>query len=140
MIKRLSNRKSSVQKQGRNQYADILSSWKKSDTDPKIKKIFYVAIILAVANLVFQLFATYFLPPEIPLLYGMPEGEQQLINSSSFYFSATAGIGIVLLNFLLTKLSQNGFFHYSMAISSVCINLFIFITGIKIFTLVGLLF
>lgn len=114
-------------------------TFKKRTVCPKSPILFQAGLLIGLVNIVFQLTCVYFLPPQIPLLYGMPEGESQLIGSSLFFLSGVLGLSILLINYFLCKLTDNIFFQYSLMLSALVINIFILVTSLKIFMLVGYL-
>jgi len=77
------------------------------------------------------------LPPQIPLFYGLPEGEEQLASSLTLALPSLLSLIILLLNLGLSFIIQEEFIKRALILSSLLVALFSLITTFKIFFLVG---
>lgn len=77
------------------------------------------------------------LPPEVPLFYGLPQGEEQLASSLALILPATVSICLILINIFLSNFFKEGFLKKSLIISGVFSVLFPLATTAKIVFLVG---
>lgn len=111
----------------------------------KLSKIFTnpqtVVIIVCVAiNLLVILWvglSQNSLPPEVPLFYGMPMGEEQLASSSLLVLPAVIALILIAINFLLLKVSRDQFLQNVLVSTMVVITALSSITITKIVLLVG---
>lgn len=77
------------------------------------------------------------LPPEIPLFYGMPEGEEQLASSWLLGLPALLSLAILLINAGVSSAMENDFIKRTLVLVGIAATFFSTITVIKIFFLVG---
>lgn len=83
------------------------------------------------------LFRKSILPPEVPLFYGLPEGQEQLASSSALIFPSIISIFITLLNSTIASFVRDGFLKKSLIVSGIFSVLFPLATILKIIFLVG---
>lgn len=108
------------------------------ETEIPFKNIILAALltnILAI-GLVFLMRKNY-LPPEVPLFYGLPEGEAQLAPSINLIFPSILSLVVISLNILLISVIKDGFLKNTLSIVSLIVTFFSLITTIKIVFLVG---
>ena len=79
----------------------------------------------------------FFLPPEIPLFYGAPIGEEQLAKSIFCPLPAVISLLVFLINFLISKTVSSVFIKKALNSASYVVFILATITLIKIFFLVG---
>lgn len=89
-------------------------------------------IIIALSFLLHSL-----LPPEVPLYYGMPEGEDQLASSWILGLPSFLSFIILLTNIGIASLTENDFLKRTLILVGIAVTFFSAITSIKIFLLVG---
>ena len=77
------------------------------------------------------------LPPLVPLLYGRPAGEAELIVTAGLFIAPAASLIITVLNLLISLWVKDDFLKKILAISSIVIAGLMAITIIKIIFLVG---
>ncbi len=78
-----------------------------------------------------------FLPPVVPLFYGLPTGAEQLTPTLGLLLVPAVGLIITFINVFVSVISKDDFLKKSLIISSVFISLLLTITVIKIVLLVG---
>lgn len=78
------------------------------------------------------------LPPVVPLLYGKPVGESQLVPSYALVIAPLTALLITIVNFMLTKFSlKDTFLKNILNWSTVLVSVLSFITVTKVIFLVG---
>jgi len=77
------------------------------------------------------------LPPQIPLFYGLAEGEGQLAPWYLLSIPSLISLAILVVNSLLSTTISNDFLKRVMIISAISVTFFSLITTLKIFFLVG---
>ncbi len=77
------------------------------------------------------------LPPVVPLLYGQPQGDEQLATKYFLLLPAIIASGFVLLNFSLGKLMNDAFLNKVLIALMIGATILSTITTVKIFLLVG---
>ena len=91
-------------------------------------------------NLIFFLAIVFLqkrLPPEVPLFYGLAEGEEQLVPRLLLSLPNLIALIIILINTGLTLLTTNLFVKKILIMASVTATFLASITCLKIFFLVG---
>jgi len=78
-----------------------------------------------------------FLPPVIPLFYGLPSGTSQLVPTIGLVIAPTIGFNINLINITIASFVKDLFFKKTLAMSSMFVSVLVFITTLKIILLVG---
>lgn len=78
-----------------------------------------------------------FLPPEIPIFYGLPEGQEQLGSLYFLILPSIISLGIVFLNILLGIFIKDNYLVKILTITGIASTFFSFVTTIKIIFLVG---
>lgn len=77
------------------------------------------------------------LPPQIPLFYGLPEGEEQLTSGLMLSLPSILSLIVSFLNLGLSFIIQEEFIKRALILSSLLVTIFSLITTFKIFFLVG---
>ena len=77
------------------------------------------------------------LPPEVPLFYGLPEGEKQVVKWWFLVIPSIAAISFTAINLLICKRSKDNLIKKLSTYILIPINFFSFIAIIKIIILVG---
>ena len=97
-------------------------------------------ILCLIINLVMILLATLsiiILPPEIPLLYGLPEGKEQLVSSWAIITPNLAALIIMFTNSIFAIYTKDEYIKKIIVIAGFTVSFFAIITVLKIFFLVG---
>jgi hypothetical protein len=90
---------------------------------------------LVIIGLVFAL--QRFLPPQIPLFYGMPEGEGQLATSLLLFLPSLISLAIIFINISIGLVIKDEFLKKVLVASCAPVTFFSLITTVKIFFLVS---
>lgn len=93
--------------------------------------------VIDLLTAVFVLFAQNRLPPQVPLFYGLPLGEDQLAKPIFLLVPAILSCLIILANLLLAHLVKDDFLKKAFAVASFASAIFAAITTCKIIFLVG---
>lgn len=96
-----------------------------------IALIINLVVVLTAGLLVFRL------PPQIPLLYGLPEGEEQLVPSWCIIVPNLTSLLIIVLNSVLSNSVKDNYLKKILIFSGFASTFFATITTLKIFFLVG---
>lgn len=97
-------------------------------------------ILCLIINLVMILLTTLSiiaLPPEIPLLYGLPEGEEQLVKNWAITMPNLAALIIMFTNSIFAIYTKDEYIKKIIVLAGFTVSFFAIITVIKIFFLVG---
>ncbi|MFC1710515.1 hypothetical protein ACFL0F_02560 [Patescibacteria group bacterium] len=78
-----------------------------------------------------------FLPPEVPLLYGFPEGQDQLVSTYYLAIPSLVSLVITIINLILSSFVSDSLSKNALVFTSLVLTLFSFITTVKIIFLVG---
>lgn len=101
---------------------------------------FYTHLAAIVVNLavILILFATRgYIPPQVPLLYGNPTGERQIVNKNFLSLPLLIAAVIVVINLAITHNIKDKFLKQTLAVLSLSTTLLAAITVLKILFLVG---
>jgi hypothetical protein len=97
---------------------------------------FSIALNLLLAGLI--LILKGFLPPIVPLFYGLPDGAEQLIPYFGLTIAPAIGLIVTFVNVLISNAINDKLLRSALIISSVFISLLLAITTVKIVLLIGL--
>jgi len=101
------------------------------------KNLIYISFGLSTLSLILVLALQKYLPPQIPLFYGMAEGEEQLTSSLGLLIPAGLSLILVLLNSLISLFLENTFLQKILSVVSFTVTLLSVITVTKIVLLIG---
>jgi len=103
-----------------------------------LKNYIYAAISLnVVVTLVIIIFKN-FLPPIVPILYGRPSGEGQLVPTLGLLIVPAFSMAIAIVNSAVSNYSKNIFLQKILASASLLIAVLSAIAVLKIIFLIGL--
>ena len=100
-------------------------------------KLLYVSLIANILVLIFLIVSGGNIPPEVPLYYGLPEGESQLAQKGSLFIPTLISIVFILINSLFAYFSKDDYMKKTLVIGSFAITFLSVVTTIKIAFLVG---
>jgi len=101
------------------------------------KNIFVTALSISLLSIVSALVVQSFLPPQIPLFYGFPIGEEQLSSSLGLVIPGVVSLLILVVNFILVKIIKEDLLRKVLAAVALIASFFAIITTFKIIFLVG---
>lgn len=97
----------------------------------------YLSLAINVITIASIAFSRQLLPPVVPLFYGQPEGQMQLIATWGLLLAPGLAILIMIVNTILTTLIKDEFLKKVLMFSSLFVSLLSAITVLKIIFLVG---
>lgn len=99
-----------------------------------------LATVVGVAALIVSLISQKFLPPEIPLFYGLAQGEDQLSPKLGLLIPGALSLVITLLNEVASKSLEDDYLIKALAIASLFASIFAITTTVRIILLTGSIF
>ena len=97
----------------------------------------YASFVVNLLLIVFVLTIQRWLPPQVPLFYGMAEGEGQLSQSIFLTIPALAAIGITIVNIVISLGVKDTFIKKALIVAGLAATFLATITVVKIVFLVG---
>jgi len=97
----------------------------------------YASFVINLVVIVFVLIIRRWLPPQVPLFYGMAEGEGQLAPSIFLAIPAMAAIGISIANIFISLALKDTFIKKALIVAGLAATFLATITVVKIVFLVG---
>ena len=107
--------------------------WNRLPLKNYIYLAFGINIFLILAVLVFRAI----LPPQVPLFYGEPVGERQLVGSVSLLLAPLFALTVIFINTFIASKIDDIFAKKVLIVSSLFVSILVFITLTKIFFLIG---
>lgn len=102
-----------------------------------LKNLFIYSLILSTITLSFGLLAQIVLPPQIPLLYGLPQTNDQLVSSLMIILPSIISIFITIINAIFSIKSHDNYLKKILAFTTISIAVLSSITIFKIIFLVS---
>jgi len=100
----------------------------------------YIAFLVNLIIISFVFTLLWKLPPQIPLFYGLPEGEGQLAPDWALIIPNSTSLLILVLNILIANSIKDDFYKKILIIGAIVSTFFASITTLKIFFLIGSIF
>lgn len=100
-------------------------------------KLIYISILLNVMTMLVILFLKKQIAPEIPLFYGLPEGNSQIATNEELIIPSMISLLVILTNITISAVLQNEFLKKVLIIVSLIITLLSLTTTLEIFFLIG---
>jgi len=107
-----------------------------SETTP-FRTLVIAAVVLSLVLIVIVIIIQVFLPPEIPLFYGSPEGQSQIANRWFLVIPSSLSLIILLANLAISANIKDSFLKNSLVLAGLVTTVFATVTTLKIFFLVG---
>jgi hypothetical protein len=119
-----------------------MAIYQKITIDPRfeklpLKKLIVIFFILNLITIAFGLLAQFILPPEIPLLFGLPQTTEQLTPSIYIILPAITALIISFLNSLIAINLDGQYIKKTLAFSTALISILSLVATFKIIFLVG---
>ena len=92
---------------------------------------------ISVATIISVVLLQNTLPPEIPLFYGQPRGEEQLASPLSLIIPSVVSFAILSINLAVSVALEDDFLKKALVLTGAASVFFSTITTLKIFLLVG---
>ncbi len=100
------------------------------------KDLLIVAIAINILVILIVLLLQKFFPPQVPLLYGLPEGELQLVSSLSLTIPSLISLLVIVINVIISYFLKEEFFKKILIITAIGLSIFSITTTVKIVLLV----
>ena len=100
--------------------------------DIPYKNSLLIAAFANIAIIAIVLLLQKFFPPQVPLLYGLPEGEDQLVTSLSLTIPSLVSLLAIVINILISYLLKDEFFKKILVVTAIGLTIFSATTTIKI--------
>jgi len=107
--------------------------WKKV----AFKNLFLASVVIDVVAALAVVILENFLPPVLPLFFGLPTGETQLVGRLGLLIAPAAAFLLTILNLNVSLLTHDQFLKKILAVSALVVSVLIVITILKIILLVG---
>jgi hypothetical protein len=118
-----------------------LASFNKTQDELKKKipftKLLYLSLAVNFLVIIFFLIFRNNIPPEIPLFYGFPEGQDQLTQRGNLVLPSLVSIITIVLNSSIAYFSSDDFIKKTLVITGFALTFLSVVTTIKIAFLVG---
>lgn len=102
-----------------------------------LKKLYIFSFFISLIVLIIGVATQFFLPPEIPLYYGLPQTSDQLAPSMFIILPSLLSIIITITNIFLSMKNSGSYLKRALAFTSISISILATITTYKIFFLVS---
>jgi len=103
---------------------------------PFTKQIIY-CLVINLVMITLAILSIFMLPPEIPLLYGLPEGNDQLVKSWAIVIPNLTSLIIMFVNSILAMRTKDEYLKKVVILTGFTATFFAIITVLKIFFLIG---
>ncbi len=101
------------------------------------KEVFFIFFGVSFVGMVLVVLLLGNLPPVVPLLYGLPKGEDQLVPKIALIVPLLIAQVITVINMVLVKHTKDHFSQRALVYLVVAVNSLAIITVVKIVLLVG---
>jgi hypothetical protein len=95
------------------------------------------SLFICIGTIAALIFLKDHIPPQVPLFYGLPEGEEQLTSTTGLTIPSFVALIVIVVNTILATIFENNFVRNSLVLTSFAVTLFATITTIKVLFLVG---
>ena len=102
-----------------------------------LKGLLYISIIINFACIVAIFLLKNLLPPVVPILYGRPTGEGQLLPTFGLSIAPMVSLGIIVLNLFMGRVLKESFNLKIFIAAGFLVSVLSAITVLKIILLVG---
>lgn len=100
-------------------------------------KLLLFSLFICIGTILAIMYLKEHVPPQVPLFYGLPEGEEQLAGTLGLTVPSFLALIIIVINTILATIFENNFVRNSLVLTSFAVTLFATITTVKILLLIG---
>jgi hypothetical protein len=97
----------------------------------------YFCLFLAFATIIAAIVLLRWLPPQVPLYFGLPEGEAQLAPALGLILPSLVSLAVLTVNITACFFIEDDFLKKALILTAIGVTFFTTITTIKIILLVG---
>ena len=102
-----------------------------------LRGLFIASLIINLIVILLALLSRLILPPQIPLLYGLPQTAEQLVNSIFIILPSTLALVMTIINAFISIFIESTYLKKVLAFTSISLSLLALIGTFKIIFLVG---
>jgi hypothetical protein len=102
-----------------------------------LKNLIYISLAINILMVLSVLFLKKFLPPVVPLYYGLAKSEAQLAKQTYLIIPSLTSFTVLLVNIFFSIFSDNDYLKKTLIIGAFAVTFLSAITTIKITFLVG---
>ncbi|MCL4382848.1 hypothetical protein M1545_03600 [Patescibacteria group bacterium] len=109
-----------------------------TDVTP-FKNFVLASVVVNIVIILFIALGQGFLPPEVPLFYGMPEGQMQVSSKWFLLMPSSLALVFIVINLVISSFvkEKDDFLKRVLILGAITMTLFSIVTTVKIFFLVG---
>lgn len=100
-------------------------------------KLLYVSLLLNLVTILVVFLSRRILPPEVPLLYGLAEGDGQLIDRNGLLLPSLISIIIVLMNTAISLIISDGYLQKALVVTAFASSIIATVAIVETMFLVG---
>jgi hypothetical protein len=105
---------------------------------PKVlKKLIWLSIFINILTIVLFFIFRNRIPPEVPLYYGLADGDNQLSQANGLLIPSLFALCVILLNTILAAITKNEFIKYALILTAFGVSILVTVTFVRIMLLVG---
>jgi len=104
---------------------------------PPFLNVFYASLLINTLTVIGVLLLGKRLPPQLPLFYGLPEGQEQLTSKFGLVTASFSAFAIVIINAIISSVLKNDFLRKTLIIVGFVVSVLALITTIEITLLVS---
>ncbi len=101
------------------------------------KDFVIASVFVNILMIVIVLLSQRWLPPQVPLFYGKPSGDEQLASSLALTLPSIVSLLILLIDVAFAVVLKDEFLRKTLILAAIVTTFFAAITTIKIIFLVG---
>lgn len=133
----MKKKEKSVLKKKHFRLRDVRQEWDEVDADRITKIVFMLSAVIYILTLGYFLYNRKLLPPELPIFYSKPWGQERLAPSDAIWIPVLIGMILLIINgFLSLKIfSKEKFLQKILAWTNLATTTLISVTLIKIMRL-----
>ncbi len=100
-------------------------------------KLIYASLAINAISILGIIYFKKLLPPEVPLFYGLAEGEEQLTKSSYLLLAPITSFALLGLDVFISLFIKKDLLKKTLIVTGFCVSVFSFVTLVMIFLLIG---
>ena len=100
-------------------------------------KLLYISFAINIFTIILVFVFGKFLPPEVPLLYGLAEGESQLVGKNSLVLPSLISITVVLANTAVSLLISDDYLQKALMVTAFASSIIASVAILEVLFLVG---
>ncbi len=100
-------------------------------------KLLYVSLLINIITIGLVFLFKRILPPEVPLLYGLAEGDSQLVDRDSLILPSLISIIVVLINTATSLMVSDEYLQKALVVTAFASSIIASIAVLEVLFLVG---